>query len=68
MYVQCALDVWTVVDIYGMWIIGPRLYWGIVGIMECLFFPLSWCCTYDVNGGTGSFCACFFCPPKCIAW
>ncbi|KAG7228128.1 hypothetical protein INR49_013411, partial [Caranx melampygus] len=24
--------------------------------MECLFFPLSWCCTYDVKGG--SFCAC----------
>lgn len=44
MYVQYALDVWTVVDIYGMWIIGPRLCWGgFVDIMECLFFPLSWC-------------------------
>lgn len=30
-YVQCALDVWTVVDIYGMWIVGPRLYWGYCG-------------------------------------
>lgn len=32
MYVQCALDVWTVVDIYGMWIIGPRLCWGFCGL------------------------------------
>lgn len=31
MYVQCALDVWTVVDIYGMWIVGPRLYLGFCG-------------------------------------
>lgn len=27
-YVQCALDVWTVVDMFGMWIIGPRFSWG----------------------------------------
>lgn len=31
MYVQCALDVWTVVDIYGMWVIRPWLYWGVCG-------------------------------------
>lgn len=41
---------------------APVILGGFVDIMECLFFPLSWCCTYDVKGG--SFCACLFCPPS----
>lgn len=36
-YVQCALDVWTVVDIYGMWIIGPRSYWGVLWILWSVY-------------------------------
>lgn len=29
-----ALDVWTVVDIFGMWVVGPRLYWGFCEFSE----------------------------------
>lgn len=40
-YVQCALDVWTVVDIYGMWIIGP---WLLLGVLLILWSVYSFRC------------------------
>lgn len=57
---------WTVVDILACGVKGPGYNWGgWVDIMECLFFPLSWCCTYDLKGG--SFCVYLFWPPGWLA-
>lgn len=47
-YVLCALDVWTVVDIFGMWVVGPRLYWGFcefseASILSAVTVLYVWC-------------------------
>lgn len=37
MYVQCALDVWTVVDIYGMWDYRALVILGVLWILWSVY-------------------------------